>query len=519
MAAAQAELAELAKAAAARGSDDVAAILEAQALMLADPLLIEAVRRRIDVEGVTAEAALAATHSELAAAFAALDDLDLQARAADLADAVERVGRHLAGAPARALPDRPHVLVARDLTPSETAGLDPTRSLALVTEAGGPAGHTAIIARSLGLPAVVAVAGLLAAVADGDHLLVDGERGEVIVRPVAAEVAAAEVRRAASAARQADLIAAAQVPARTRDGRRVEVAANIDGVAATRLAFARGAEAIGLFRTEMLFLNRPTVPDEEEQYAIFAEVARLAGDRPVLVRTLDIGGDKRAPALDPPVEPNPFLGERGLRFCLRRPALFETHLRAILRASAAGRLAIMLPMVTSASEIAQARAIIERARVALRTEGHRLGEPVPLGIMIETPAAAVAADLLAALVDFVSVGSNDLTQYTLAADRTNPAVAALADPYHPAMVRLLAGVAAAARAAGIWAGVCGELAGAPAAIPLLVGLGYDELSMRPAAIPLAKAVIRDLDAGAARRLAEEALRQPDAAAVRALLGA
>jgi phosphoenolpyruvate-protein phosphotransferase len=514
VAAAQAELADLATAARQRGAADTAAILDAQVLFLDDPALVGVARDRLAAEAVSAEAALAATHGDLAAAFAAIDDATLRARAGDLTDVVDRVLRHLGGVANQSLPVTPFVLVAADLSPSTVAGLDPAVCLALALEGGGPTGHSAIIARGLGIPAVVAVGGLLAAVDEGDRLLVDGARGLVVVEPPEAEASRALPRPATvTTGRETP----ATGPAVTRDGLAVTMLANIDGIATAERAVAAGAEGIGLFRTEGLLLDRPTMPGEDEQRATFRAVARAVGGRPVVIRTLDIGGDKAVPALRLPVEANPFLGLRGLRLSLQRPDLFQPHLRAILRATADGPLAIMFPMVTSAAEVVAARALLGEAWVALVAEGHPLGAPPPVGVMIETPAAALTVDLLAPHVDFVSVGTNDLVQYTLAADRASAAVAALADPYHPAHLRLLGGIATAARAAGIDCSTCGELAADPLATALLIGLGYTTLSMAPAAIPATRARVRGLDGAAARTLAEAALRLPDAAAVRALL--
>ncbi|MCC6627545.1 MAG: phosphoenolpyruvate--protein phosphotransferase [Chloroflexi bacterium] len=517
VAAARADLDRLASAADRRSAADAAAILRAQVLFLDDPALIGAACQRVEGKAATAEAALVATHSDLAVAFAAIEDSHLRARAQDLADVVDRLLAHLASVPPLALPATPVVVIAAELPPSAAAALDPARCLALALETGGPTSHTAIIARSLGIPTVVAVSGLLGAVSEGEIVMVDGTRGEVVVAPSDHEVAFVRRQERAAGAGPTGPATGSAAPAVTRDGLMVGIAANIDGIASAQRAVAAGADGVGLFRTEALFLDRASAPDEDEQWAAFRAVAREAGASTIVVRTLDIGGDKAAPALRLPAEANPFLGLRGLRLCLRRPDLFVPHLRAILRATADGRLAIMFPMVTSAGEIGEARALLTETRMALLADGHPMGEPPPVGVMIETPAAALTIDLLAPLVDFVSVGTNDLTQYTLAADRTNAAVAALADPYHPAHLRLLASVAAGARAAGIGCHVCGEMAADPIATALLIGLGFTELSMAPVAILAAKTRVRALDSAEARALAEAALAQPDAAAVRALL--
>ena len=487
-----------------------AAIFEVHAELLADPELIERVRATIAGGRGAAEAWRATIEAE-AEALARLDNQLLAERATDLRDVGERVLRLLVGAAAAApaLPAHPVVVAAYDLTPSETAALDPRRVLGFCTAVGGPNAHTAILARALGLPAVVSAGAGLLELDPGVEVILDGAAGTLTARPGAAAVEAA--RRAQAAAREQAAAAArlADEPAVTTDGHRVEVAANIGGLADARKAAASGAEGVGLLRTEFLFLERTTAPSEDEQVEVYAGIARALEGRPVIVRTLDIGGDKPLPYLDLPAEENPFLGERGIRLCLAHPELLRQQLRAILRAAPAGTLRVMFPMVADLEELRAARAMLEGLRAELGAP------PVEVGIMVEVPSAALMADALAAEVDFFSVGTNDLTQYTLAMDRTHPNLALKADGLHPAVLRLIARTVEAAHAAGRWVGVCGELGADPLAVPILVGLGVDELSVSAPAIPAVKAQIRALSLADCRDRARQALACATAAQVRA----
>ncbi len=468
--------------------------------------------------GINAEAAWSDAVEAYAGRLAALPDPAFALRAADLRDVGERVLRSLLGLPAALeAPAEPAVIVARDLTPSETVSLDPARILAFCTAEGGPTSHTAILAKALGLPAVVALGEAVLAIAPGTALWVDGAKGQVTIAPdPAAQAALAEVGAQAAVLARAEL-ATAQGPAVTVDGRTVAMYANVGGAEDARAALARGAEGVGLFRTEFLFLQRASGPGEDEQAALYGQVLAVMGQRPVIIRTLDAGGDKELPYLAQPPEANPFLGGRAIRLCLAQPDLFRGQLRALLRAGAGRDLGIMFPMIATLDELGQARNLLDQARRELRERGCAQCERPRVGIMVEIPAAALTADLLAREVDFFSIGTNDLTQYTLAADRTNPRVAYLNDPCHPAVLRLVARTVQGAKAAGIPVGVCGEMAGDPEALPLLVGLGIDELSMSPALIPHAKALVRRISAGPAEALARAALDLDSAAAVRRLV--
>jgi len=464
--------------------------------------------------GVNAEAAWSAAVDAYARRLEALADPVLALRAVDLRDVGDRVLRILMDVPppVTALA-QPSVIIARDLTPSETASLDPDRVLGFCTAEGGPTSHTGILAKALGLPAVVGLGEAVLAIPPGTPVWVDGGKGQVTIAPdpsVRAALAEAAARASAMAHRE---LAAAQGPAVTLDGRTLLVAANVGGVEDARAALAHGAEGVGLFRTEFLFLNRAAAPEEDEQAELYRQVLEVMDPRPVIIRTLDAGGDKELPYLDMAAEANPFLGGRAIRLCLAQPELFLRQLRALLRAGTGHDLGIMFPMIATLDELRSARELLVQASRQLRERGCAQCERPRVGIMVEIPAAALMADRLAREVDFFSIGTNDLTQYTLAADRTNPKVAYLNDPCHPAL-RLVDRTARAARDSDIPVGVCGEMAGDPEAVTLLVGLGIDELSMSPALIPHAKSLVRSLALDRAVALAQEALDQESAQEVR-----
>lgn len=509
-----------------RGADaTAAAIISVQREILADPEFLALIQATASAECVALPWAVHEASAQLGAAFAALADPYLRERATDIRDAGQRLIRLLdrettdAASNESAPSSRPAVLVAHELTPSQVAALPADAALAFVCETGSATAHTAILARARGIPAVFGVAGAVAALAHAALVVVDGAAGCVIPDPSPDERDRWQALIDAAAAERARLASLAHGAATTLDGRAVEVAANIGLAAEAESAVAAGADGIGLFRTEFLVFqgDRDQLPGEEEQYLAYrTAVAALAG-RPLTIRTLDIGGDKEVPALALPREANPFLGWRGLRLCLDRPELLRTQLRALWRAGAHGPLRVMLPMVTTITEIRAARAHVEAVRAELDAAGIPHAATLPLGIMVETPAAALRARQLSREVDFFSLGTNDLTQYTLAVDRTNEHVAALYDPFDPAVLRLIAEVAAAARAAGIWCGICGELAGDPLATPLLIGLGMDELSVSPPLVGPIKAAVRATDARAAAELVDAALACDTAAAVRDLL--
>ena len=513
------QLADVYAKAEAESGAEQAAIFQAHALMLEDPDLLEAVRTAIGEQGINAESALSDAAEMYAQMLEALDDEYLSARAVDVRDVATRVLRILLGvaeSPTAGL-TAPSIILARDLTPSDTVMLDKSLVLGFCTAEGGATSHTAILARGLGLPAVVGTGPDVLEIPNGTTLVLDGSQGRLLVDPDEETVMGYRARQTATATHLAQARQLAHEPAVTRDGHRVEIVANIGNVEGAQAALEAGAEGVGLLRTEFLYLERDHLPDEEEQYRAYRAIVDPFGDLPVILRTLDIGGDKDLPYLDLPHEMNPFLGLRAIRLCLARPELFRPQLRAALRAGVGRNLKVMFPMVATVAEVRAARAVLEECRAELLAEGQPLAEEMEVGIMVEVPAAALMADHLAAEVDFLSIGTNDLSQYTLAADRTNAQVAPLATGFQPAVLRLVRDVIAAAHAQGKWVGLCGELAGEPLAIPILLGLGLDEFSMNPPAIPLAKQIIRALTLDEAREVAQAALdlRRPDA--VRALV--
>lgn len=483
-------------------------VFEAHAELLEDPELVAAAEGRI-AGGEDAAAAWTGAVELRAAAVAELGDALLAARAADLRDVGQRVARILAGdAEDARLPSHPVVIVAPELSPSQTTSFVAGNVLGLCTAGGGPTSHAAILARALGLPSVVSAGADVLSWPEGTPVILDGDAGTVLRDPDPGERAGAGRQQTARAERRRAELRDAARPAVTLDGRRVEVAANVGSAAEARRAAEAGAEGVGLLRTEFLFLDRIAPPDEDEQRAVYAEVAAAMRGLPVIVRTLDVGGDKPLAYLPMPVEANPFLGVRGLRLCLARPELLRGQLRAIVRAAGAGRLRIMFPMVADVGELRAARAVLAEVAAA---EG---GPALEVGVMIEIPAAALLADVLAAEVDFFSIGSNDLSQYTLAMDRGHPSLAAQADGLHPAVLRLVARTVEEAHAAGKWVGLCGELGADPAAVPILVGLGVDELSVNVPALAAVKARIRSLSYEEARAVAARAVRCSTAAEVR-----
>ncbi len=491
-------------------------IFLAQAELLSDTDLIT-LTCQLMVEGHGVAWAWHEAVQRLADRLAALGNPLLAARAADLRDVGRRVLAKLApdlalDAGKDAQRDN-EVLIATDLAPSDTATLNPKQTLALVTAQGGPTSHTAILARTLDLPAVVAAGSAVMDIQDGTTLIVDGDSGTVYLNAGDDDLDSARQWQQAQRDKLLQATREAQQPARTRDGQQVEVAANVNRPEQVAAALQAGAEGVGLMRTEFLFLERDSAPDEEEQYQTYRAMLAALEGRPLVIRTLDIGGDKQVPYLNLPHEENPFLGVRGVRLLLRRPDLMLPQLRALYRAAAHGPLSIMFPMVSTLAEVKLLRAQCEQVRAELNAP------VVPLGIMVEVPAAATMADRLAEHVDFFSVGTNDLTQYVLAIDRQHPELAAEADSLHPAVLRLIAQTVAGARAHGRWVGVCGGMAGDPLGAAILTGLGVSELSMSPRDIPAAKASIRAADLAALQALAQAALGCDSAAEVRALQGA
>jgi phosphocarrier protein FPr len=492
-----------------------AAILEAHLSYLDDPALRDPARRGILDERLNAAAAWQRAVEATAAGYATLEEAYLRSRVGDVREVGQQVILNLlGGVPCGSTLAPSGILVAPDLTASDTARLDPTLTLGICTAFGGPTSHSAILARSLGIPAVVGIGERLLAIPDGTPLIVDGEAGRIWPNPDPG--LADDYARRAEAARVARAEARTTGAARavTRDGREVEVVANIGSPADARRAVEAGAEGVGLFRTEFLFIDRGTAPEEDEQFEAYRRVAAALGKRPLTIRTLDVGGDKPLRYLGLEAEANPFLGRRAIRLCLDRPDLFRTQLRAVVRVAADFPVKVMFPMIATLAEWRAARAMLQEACGEIARRGGAAPERIEVGIMVEVPATALQAARFAAEVDFFSVGTNDLAQYTLAAERGNPHVAGLADAFQPAVLQLIQQVVEAAHARGKRVGVCGELAGDPLAVPLLVGLGVDELSMSPPAIVGAKQIIRTLDYAAARALALAAMELDTPEAVR-----
>jgi phosphocarrier protein FPr len=488
-----------------------AAIFDVHLELLDDVELLDDIVEKINRKQ-SAALAWQSTIDARAKLVASLDDPLLAARAADLRDVGYRVLRILIGAEETVaeFPDHPVIVFAEDLSPSDTASLDREKVLGFCTAGGGPTAHTAIIARALGLPAVVSAGERVLKLEESTPVILNGNTGMLTLSPSETEIAAAiEAQQEAQSRQQQDRAQAAE-PATTLDGHTVEIAANIGGVEDAKLAVKNGAEAVGLLRTEFLFLERETPPSENEQFGVYRDIGLAMGERAVVVRTLDVGGDKPLPYYPMEKELNPFLGERGIRLCLNRPELLEEQIRAILRATQSGRFRIMFPMVADLSEWQAAREMVKKVAAELGAVA------VELGIMVEIPSAALMADVFAEQVDFFSIGTNDLTQYTLAMDRLHPHLAGKSDGLHPAVLRLIDRTVQAAHRAGKWVGVCGELGADPQAVPILVGLGVDELSVTAPAVPTVKAQVRGLDFARSQALAQDALKCKTAKEVRQL---
>jgi phosphotransferase system enzyme I (PtsI) len=490
-----------------RAGREEASIFEAHQEMLSDPAFEGKIREFVEI-GLTVEQALVRATEELASLLAGMDDELFAARALDVKDVGRRVLRILLGLPDTALSavTEPSIIIAEDLTPSDTASLDPELTLGFITVQGGLTSHSAILARTLGLPAIVGMRnGLLDKVSSGTFIVMDGRTGEMILEPDQETLTRYEQIKAQRDSHLQILKDAAEKDALTANGRRVEVAANVGEAASARDAMEHGAEGIGLLRTEFLYLEDTQPPSEEKQYRIYREIFEVMSGRPVIVRTLDIGGDKPPSYLPFPYEMNPFLGWRAIRISLDEPELFKTQLRAIYRAAAGHHARIMFPMVSDLDELRRARDIVETVKRDLELASVEFAVDVPVGIMVETPAAAVLVDVLAEASDFFSLGTNDLTQYTLAVDRGNAKVSGLFQPLHPAVLRLIRQTIDAGHAKGKWVGMCGELAGMTKAIPILLGFGLDEFSMNPRAIPEAKHLIGKLTDEKAREIAGQAM--------------
>ena len=474
------------------GSQEEAGIFEAHVEMAEDPEFHSEVEERVrSLE--SPEVAVLAVGEEFAGMFAEMEDEYMAARADDVRDVASQIAAELMGSKAAGLEmlEEPSVILARNLAPSDTVRIPKGMALGFVIAEGSTTSHVSIMARSFGIPAVVGVGAALKEAFEAEVVALDGGEGYAVADPDPDTVTEFERKREAIAEEQAVLEEFKHVEARTRDGQRIEVAANIGSAEEAESALEWGAEGVGLFRTEFLFMERPELPSEEEQYGAYRNVAEAFGERPVIIRTLDVGGDKNLPGVDQPEEGNPFLGWRGIRMCLDVPELFKPQLRAILRAASHGNLRIMFPMVVDTVELRAAKEVLQECRKELENEGTQFGE-VEIGVMVETPAAAVRAADLAPEVSFFSIGTNDLVQYTLAADRGNERLRRLQSADHPAVLDLIRRTCKAAWEAGIWVGVCGETAGEPDMIPKLIEHGVTELSMSAPSIPRAKKVLSEL---------------------------
>jgi multiphosphoryl transfer protein len=508
--------------------DAEAAIFDAHLLFLEDPVVLESVHQRIFEQHLNAEAAWQAVVNELANNYRTVEDSYLRERVADVVDVGQRVLRVLSrfeshiiisdDNPTHLNLSEPAILITTDISPSDTARLDPTRVLGICTTSGSALSHSAMIARRLGIPAIFGLPQEILQVANNTLMALDGESGRVWTEPERDIQTALEGKRNAQLIAHQQAITMAAAPAVTRDQtRQIKVYANIGGISDTEEALSLGAEGVGLFRTEFLYLERTTPPSEEEQLAVYQRIAQLLDHRPLIIRILDVGGDKPIPYLNFPQESNPFLGWRGIRFCLDHPDILKTQLRAILKASLGHQIKIMFPMIATLQEIQAAKAILAEVQAELRQAGISFDEKMEVGIMVEIPSAVILAEQLAVEVDFFSIGTNDLSQYIMAADRTHPQVATLVDAMHPAVLRMIQQTVQAAQKAGIWVGLCGELAANPLAVPILLGLGLDEVSLNPQAIPGFKQAIAQLTMAEAEAIAAEALQQDSADKVRTLV--
>ena len=495
--------------------EEEARIFDAHLMVLEDQALIDEIVREMDASEENVEASMWRVGNRYIEAFGQIDDEYLRERASDLRDVIPRLISNLTGQSLEDHGDRSdnkHVVVAQEVAPSDSASIDKNQVLALVTDLGGKTGHTVIVARSMNIAAVVGLGDISQNVVPGDVLLVDGYEGKVVVNPSENTLFRYGKLKDKRASIEERLIAFSKNISETKDGHPIQLQANIESANEAKRALEIGADGVGLFRTEYLFMNTRSLPSEEEQFDAYSGVAEVMDGRSVVIRTLDLGGDKMSasPELGMQHEANPFLGYRAIRYCLDNIDIFTTQLRAILRASARGNVKIMYPMISGVEEMKQANECLEIAKEQLRSEGIAFNESIETGSMIEIPSAAIACDTLVSECSFFSIGSNDLIQYLMAVDRLNDRVAHLYEPTHPAMIRMLDMIVKAANKGGVELSICGEMAGDPILVPLLVGLGIESLSMSPGLLPHAKFVAHSMDLSEAREIAEMALSETDA---------
>lgn len=501
--------------------EEKAAIFEGHLMILEDEELEEEIIDYLHSNKVNASVAASKIIDQQVEMLSEIDDEYLKERAGDIRDIGNRLIKNILGMHIVDLGDitEESILVAYDLTPSETAQLNLEKVLGFITDIGGRTSHTSIMARSLELPAIVGTNDVTTRVNTGDYLILDAVNNRVYVNPTQAEIDELKTLEAKLAEEKAELAKLKDLPAVTLDGHKVEVVANIGTIRDCEGAHRNGAEGVGLYRTEFLFMDRDQLPSEEEQFIAYKEVVEAMEGRLVVLRTMDIGGDKELPYLNLPKEMNPFLGWRAVRIALDRREILHAQLRAVLRASAFGKLAVMFPMIISVEEIRELKSVLETLKAELRAEGKAFDENIQVGVMVETPSAAVNAKFLAKEVDFFSIGTNDLTQYTLAVDRGNELISHLYNPMSPSVLGLIKQVIDASHAEGKWTGMCGELAGDERATLLLLGMGLDEFSMSAISVPRIKKLIRHVNYQEVKALADEVLQKPTAAEIEQLIQA